>query len=43
MKAIPNYKTQAEVKKAFETIGNCEYKNAKGLYNFIFIFISYII
>ncbi|CAB5181207.1 unnamed protein product [Rhizophagus irregularis] len=31
IKAIPNCKTQAEVKKAFEIIENCEYKSAKGL------------
>ncbi|PKC12036.1 hypothetical protein RhiirA5_465314 [Rhizophagus irregularis] len=31
IKAIPNCKTQAEVKKAFEIIENCEYKSAKEL------------
>lgn len=31
MKAIPNCKTQAEVEEAFNTIENCEHKNAKGL------------
>jgi hypothetical protein len=31
MKAIPNFKTQDEVEKAFNIIENCEYKNAKGL------------